>query len=55
MATYRQYCPVAMASEIVAERGNPVIVGNSMFGADTFSAIANGVPTMSRSMLEVSG
>ena len=51
MATYRQYCSVAVASEIVAERWNPLIVRNLMFGADTFSAIANGVPTVSRSML----
>ena len=51
MGTYRQYCPVARASEILAERWNPLIVRNLMFGADTFSAIANGVPSMSRSML----
>ncbi len=51
MATYRQYCPVAVASEVVCERWNPLIVRNLMFGADTFSAIANGVPSMSRSML----
>ena len=51
MGTYRQYCPVARASEILAERWNPLIVRNLMFGADTFSAIARGVPTMSRSML----
>jgi DNA-binding HxlR family transcriptional regulator len=51
MGTYRQYCPVARASEILAERWNPLIVRNLMFGAQTFSAIANGVPTMSRSML----
>ena len=51
MGTYHQYCPVARASEILAERWNPLIVRNLMFGADTFSAIARGVPTMSRSML----
>ena len=51
MGTYRQYCPVARASEILAERWNPLIVRNLMFGADTFSAIARGLPTMSRSML----
>ena len=51
MGTYRQYCPIARASEILAERWNPLIVRNLMFGADTFSAIAKGVPTMSRSML----
>jgi DNA-binding HxlR family transcriptional regulator len=48
---YSQYCPIARASEILAERWNPLIVRNLMFGADTFSAIARGVPTMSRSML----
>lgn len=51
MRTYRQYCPVARASEILAERWNPLIIRNLMFGASTFSAIAGGVPTMSRSML----
>ncbi len=51
MGTYRQYCPIARASEILAERWNPLIVRNLMFGADTFSSIAGGVPTMSRSML----
>ncbi len=51
MASYRQYCPVARASEILAERWNPLIVRNLMFGATTFTAIAGGVPHMSRSML----
>src|ERR1700754_3325568 len=51
MGTYHQYCPVARASEILAERWNPLIVRNLMFGATTFSALARGVPTMSRSML----
>ena len=49
--TYRQYCPVARASEILAERWSLLIVRNLLFGATTFSAIAGGVPTMSRSML----
>ena len=51
MGTHRQYCPIARASEILAERWNPLIVRNLMFGADTFSVIARGVPTMSRSTL----
>lgn len=51
MVTYRQYCPVAVAAEVVAERWNPLIIRNLMLGANTFSGIANGVPTMSRSML----
>lgn len=51
MATYRQYCPIARATEILAERWSLLIIRNLMFGATTFSAIAQGVPTMSRSML----
>lgn len=51
MSSYRQYCPVALASEILAERWSPLIVRNLLFGATTFTDIANGVPHMSRSML----
>lgn len=51
MTGYRQYCPVARASEILAERWTLLIVRNLMFGATTFTEIANGVPHMSRSML----
>ena len=51
MAAYRQYCPIARASEILAERWTPLLVRTLMFGAETFTAIHRGVPTMSRSML----
>lgn len=51
MATYRQYCPLARASEILAERWSLLLVRNLMLGASTFNDIANGVPYMSRSML----
>lgn len=51
MTSYRQYCPIARATEILAERWSLLIVRNLMFGATTFTAIAQGVPTMSRSML----
>jgi DNA-binding HxlR family transcriptional regulator len=51
VASYRQYCPVARATEILAERWNLLIVRNMMFGASTFTDIAHGVPHMSRSML----
>lgn len=51
MRTYGQYCPIARAAEIVAERWTPLIVRNLLFGASTFTDIANGVPHMSRSML----
>lgn len=51
MPTYRQYCPLARAAEIMAERWTPLVVRNLLWGATTFSDIAHGVPTMSRSML----
>jgi DNA-binding HxlR family transcriptional regulator len=51
MGSYRQYCPIARASEILAERWTPLLIRNLMFGADTFTQLARGVPTMSRSML----
>lgn len=51
MGTYHQYCPVARASEILAERWTPLIVRNLLFGANTFSAMSRGLPTMSRSVL----
>lgn len=49
--TYRQYCPIARATEILGERWTVLVVRNLLMGADTFTAIARGVPTMSRSVL----
>jgi DNA-binding HxlR family transcriptional regulator len=51
MGSYHQYCPIARAAEILAERWTPLIVRNLLFGADTFAQLARGVPAMSRSML----
>lgn len=51
MRSYGQYCPVARAAEVLAERWTFLIVRNLMFGADTFSALKAGVPQMSRSVL----
>lgn len=51
MGAYRQYCPIARASEILAERWTPLLVRNLMLGANTFNDLARGVPAMSRSML----
>lgn len=51
MTTYRQYCPIARSSEILAARWTPLVVRNLLWGASTFTEIARGVPAMSRSML----
>jgi DNA-binding HxlR family transcriptional regulator len=51
MKNYGQFCPVAKAAEIVAERWTPLILREMMMGARRFSEIQSGVPLMSRTML----
>lgn len=51
MRTYGQYCPIARASEILAERWTPIIVRNLSLGCTTFNAIAEGAPGLSRGLL----
>ena len=51
VASYQQYCPVARACEILTERWSVLIVRNLMWGASSFTELAQGVPHMSRSML----
>ena len=52
MRSYGQYCPSAAASEVLAERSDvPDHPGTQMFGADTFTALEQGVPQMSRWLL----
>jgi DNA-binding HxlR family transcriptional regulator len=50
--SYGQYCPVARASEVFAERWTPLIVRNIFLGCDTFSAIQAGAPGIPRSLLQ---
>ena len=51
MRSYREYCPIARASEILAERWTPLVIRNLLYGCHTFTEIARGVPAMSRSLL----
>jgi DNA-binding HxlR family transcriptional regulator len=51
MRTYGQYCPIARASEIFAERWTPIIIRNVLNGSRTFTQIANGAPGLSRTLL----
>jgi DNA-binding HxlR family transcriptional regulator len=39
MRTYGQYCPIARASEVLAERWTPIILRNLLLGSTTFSEI----------------
>lgn len=49
--TYGQYCPIARASEVLAERWTPIILRNLLNGATTFNKIAEDAPGISRTLL----
>jgi DNA-binding HxlR family transcriptional regulator len=51
MRTYGQYCPIARAAEIFAERWTPLIVRNLHLGCATFGEISEGAPGLSRTLL----
>jgi len=51
MAEYHQYCPVARASEILADRWTPLIVREMLAGSSHFNEIRRGLPGISRSLL----
>jgi DNA-binding HxlR family transcriptional regulator len=48
---YGQFCPVAMAAEVLCERWVPLVLREVMYGSTRFSDIARGVPLMSRALL----
>ncbi|HEX3722616.1 MAG TPA: helix-turn-helix domain-containing protein [Nitrolancea sp.] len=51
MPVYRQFCPVAKASEIFAERWTPLILRELLMGSHRFGEIEAGVPRISKSLL----
>lgn len=52
MRTYGQYCPIARASELLAERWSIIILRNIVIlGCRTFNEISNGAPGLSRGLL----
>src|SRR5262245_48537415 len=51
MAEYHQYCPVARATEILADRWTPLIVRELLAGSCHFNTIERGLPGISRSLL----
>jgi DNA-binding HxlR family transcriptional regulator len=48
---YGQFCPVAKASEILAERWTPLVVRELLHGSHRFNDLRRGVPLMSASLL----
>jgi DNA-binding HxlR family transcriptional regulator len=51
MKGYGQFCPVAIAAEVFAERWTPLILRELFSGAHRFNDIRRGVPLISRSLL----
>ena len=51
MTGYRQYCPIARASEILADRWTLLIVRELLAGGSHFNEILRGLPGISRSLL----
>jgi DNA-binding HxlR family transcriptional regulator len=51
MKGYGQFCPVAVASEIFAERWTPLILRELFSGSRRFSEIRSGMPLISRTLL----
>jgi DNA-binding HxlR family transcriptional regulator len=51
MRSYGQFCPVAIASEVFAERWTPLVVRELFCGSHRFNELLNGLPRMPRSVL----
>ena len=51
MTRYGQFCPVAKAAEVLAERWTPLVLRELVCGSHCFSHLHRGVPLMSRSLL----
>ena len=48
---YGRFCPVALGSEVLADRWTPLIVRELVLGNTRFNDIARGLPGISRSLL----
>lgn len=48
---YNQYCPIARAAEIVADRWTPLIVRELVNGSHRFNELVRGLPGINRSLL----
>lgn len=48
---YGQYCPIAVAAEVMAERWTPLVLRGLFCGAERFNEIQDSVPRMSSALL----
>lgn len=53
MQRYQQYCPIARAAEVLAERWTFIIIRNLLLGCETFTEIESGAPGIPHSTLTV--
>jgi DNA-binding HxlR family transcriptional regulator len=51
MREYGQYCPVALGSEVLADRWTPLIMRELVLGNTRFNDIERGLPGISRTLL----
>jgi len=51
MRSYGQFCPVAKASEVFAERWTPLIVRELLLGSHRFNELEQGLPHISHALL----
>jgi DNA-binding HxlR family transcriptional regulator len=51
MYNYGQFCPIAIACEILTERWTPLILRELMMGKCHFNELARGLPLISRTLL----
>lgn len=51
MPDYGDYCPVQLATEVVADRWTPLIIREMLLGNTRFNDIARAMPGLSRSLL----
>lgn len=51
MKGYGQFCPIAKAAEILAERWTPLVLRELILGSTRFNDLRRGVPLMSPSLL----
>jgi DNA-binding HxlR family transcriptional regulator len=51
MSSYGQFCPIAKAAQILAERWTPLVLRELICGSSRFNDLRRGVPLMSSSLL----
>ena len=51
MSTYKQFCPMAMATELLCQRWNLIILRELHLGSCNFNTIRKGAPRISPALL----